>query len=874
MDVIHCITLKYPNKIIQCRHYNTPCKYHEAWDALLDQHIEAGCLQPVSSPFVSPTFLIPKKDPTTLPRWVNDYRTQNVNTIPDNHLLLHIDEILQDCVKGKIFGKFDMTNSVFQTRIHPDDIKYTAIDTPRGLHKWTIMPQGGRNAPVTHQHRMFIALWGLIGKICHAYLNDIIIWSQTVAEHAQNVTLVLDALWKASLFCSPKKMSLFCTEINFLGHHISSSGIKADTSKAKWIIDWPVPQSTNDVWSFLGLIWYLDQFLPHLTDHTCILAPLTTKSSEPEWPGWTNIHQESFNAIKCLVVSWDCLMTIDHNDLKDNKVFVTCNVSDWCTGAMLSVGPTPQNAWPVVFNSMQLQSAQLNYPVHEKELLAIVCTLKKWCIKLLGTPFTIYTDHQTLENFMMQWELSQCQARWQEFFGQYDFNIEYIPGEDNTITDALSQLPPENDSVPSYAWQTQHMPMAIGKDIKPISLILSVMPDASLLNNIKKGYLSDPWCIKLMKLTDSLPGLQYCDKLLYLNNCLIILHITHLCETIFQLAHDQLGHFGINKSYAVLGESFYWPNMRQDLEDSYISACMECARNKSCTTKPARPLHPFPVPDCWGESIAIVGPLPTEHGYDAIMTITNCLGTDIRLVPCQINMNACEITNLFFNHWYCKNSLPLNIISDHDKLFTSKFWKALHHLTGVKLKMSTAYHLQTDGASECTNKTVYQALRFFIDRHQTGWVNALPHVWFNIMSTINTSMGYTPFHLHLGWTPHLIPPLTTIHISSARNNFPTDIANVLEAIVSLKTDVANAHDTLLASKVTQAHAANTHCSSELCLQIGNLVYLSTAHQWWEYLTSNNKRVAKSMPQFDGLYTIVSANPESSTYTLDLPCLRA
>jgi hypothetical protein len=88
----------------------------------------------------------------------------------------------------------DMTNSFFQMQVHPDDIHLTAVRTPWGLYEWTAMPQGGCNAPATHQHRMTDALQELIGKICHVYLNDIIIWSQTMEEHKRNCAAVLEAL--------------------------------------------------------------------------------------------------------------------------------------------------------------------------------------------------------------------------------------------------------------------------------------------------------------------------------------------------------------------------------------------------------------------------------------------------------------------------------------------------------------------------------------------------------------------------------------------------------------------------------------------------------------------------------------------------------
>ena len=139
-----------------------------------------------------------------------------------------VDDILADCGCAKYWGKIDMTNSFFQTLVHPDDIKYTATLTPFGLWEWVVMPMGLRNSPATHQRRVTLALKEHIGKICHVYLDDIIIWSNSLEEHQENCAKVLRALRSAHLYCSPKKTTLFCTEIDFLGHHISARGLEAD----------------------------------------------------------------------------------------------------------------------------------------------------------------------------------------------------------------------------------------------------------------------------------------------------------------------------------------------------------------------------------------------------------------------------------------------------------------------------------------------------------------------------------------------------------------------------------------------------------------------------------------------------------------------
>jgi hypothetical protein len=255
------------------------------------------------------------------------------------------------------------------------------------------MPMGLRNSPAIHQRHVMAALRDHIGEICHIYLDDIVIWSNNVAEHTKHIDLIMTALRKARLYCNPAKCKFYLLELDFLGHHISERGIEANSSKIDRILHWPTPKSSTDVRAFLGLVRYVAAFLPRLADHTTVLTPLTTKDARKHFPDWTTAHNDAFNTIKSLLLSADCLTTIDHLNPHDNKIFVTCDASDWRTGATLSFGPSWETARPVAFDSMQLKGAEKNYPVHEKELLAIIRALKKWCSDLLGSHIYVYTDH-------------------------------------------------------------------------------------------------------------------------------------------------------------------------------------------------------------------------------------------------------------------------------------------------------------------------------------------------------------------------------------------------------------------------------------------------------------------------------------------------
>ena len=251
------------------------------------------------------------------------------------------------------------------------------------------------------------------------------------------------------------------------------------------------------------------------------------------------------------------------------------------------------------------------------------------------------------------------------------------------------------------------------------------------------------------------------------------------------------------------------------------------------------PLHPFPVPDACGQSIAMdfIGPLKDDSGYNYILSITDRLGADIHIVPTHIDITAEDLAVIFFNVWYSENGLPLDIILDWDKLFMSQFWKALNALCGVKLKMPMVYHPQTDGASEWTNKTINQALHFHVDCQQKGWVRALPWIQFAIMNTVNVSTGFSNFQLHLGRSPCVIPPLVPERLPLELRSAMTQAE---EVITKVNLDIGEAKDNLLAAKVDQVHYANTNHGPEVVYNVGNCIMLSTSHRCNKYRKMSNK----------------------------------
>ena len=200
---------------------------------------------------------------------------------------------------------------------------------------------------------MTAALCEYIGHFHHVYIDD-----NNLENHHEHIDLIMQALQCSHLYLNAKKCQFYVTELDFLGHNISACGIKPQSFKCNKIMGCPKPHSATDVWSCLGLVRYIAGFLPKLADHTVVLTPLTMKDSHKHFPAWMAEHDFTFESIKTLVCSVECLMVINHINPGDKKIYFTCDASDWRTGATLSFGSMWETMWPITFNSAQLSSAE------------------------------------------------------------------------------------------------------------------------------------------------------------------------------------------------------------------------------------------------------------------------------------------------------------------------------------------------------------------------------------------------------------------------------------------------------------------------------------------------------------------------------------
>ncbi|KAJ1577582.1 hypothetical protein NDA11_005498 [Ustilago hordei] len=343
--------LKGPKEMSELRRY-------------LDENLEKGFIRPSKSPARSPVLFVPKKDGGL--RLCVDYRGLNEITVKNRAPLPLIEEQLFLLRKARIYTKLDLRAAYNLIRIAKGDEWKTAFGTQLGLYEYLVMPFGLANAPAHFQSFINDIFRDIIGVYVVVYLDDFLIFSDTEEVHVKHVTEVLTRLRSNRLFAKLSKCEFHTKTVEFLGYIIKPTGIEMDPEKVRTVKEWPMPESIHDIQRFLGFANFYRRFIAHFAR---IAKPLTALVKPIERFKKLELPEEAQQAFHKLIQAFTSAGVLQHFDYHLPTRLET-DASDFAIAGVLK--QEHEGRWhPVAFYSRKMSSAEKNYEIHDKELLAV-----------------------------------------------------------------------------------------------------------------------------------------------------------------------------------------------------------------------------------------------------------------------------------------------------------------------------------------------------------------------------------------------------------------------------------------------------------------------------------------------------------------------
>ena len=713
------------------------------------------------------------------------------------------------------------------------------------------MPFGLKNAPALFQHFINDIFEDIIGDYVYCYIDDIIVFSPSLEIHYKHLEEVLLRLRKANLYAKAEKCEFCVPFLDFLGHRISADGIFMDPTKVSSILEWPTPSNVKEVQSFLGLANYYRRFIPDFSKIAHPLNSLLKKDSKFIW------NKEVDNAFKNIKSKFSSAPILAYPD-RSIPFIVETDSSNFAIGAILSQKSIKDNkVHPIAFYSRSLTAAEKNYPIYDKELLAIISALENWRHLLKGTitPFTIFSDHRNLLYQKKPEKMTQRLVRWSLFLSEFNFKIVYRSGTSNGKPDALSRRP-------DYAFLAQNEKEIPFSVLRPENFTAFPSYVTSFYDKILNEYKLDSFYHKICNYLDNkklpIPH-DNIDKFSLKNSFLLYqnkLYIPPNCRsTALKICHDSpsAGHFGIRKTINLLNRDFWWNSLSSDAKD-YIRSCDICCRSKSSRHKPYGYLQPLEIPSRPWSSISMdfITDLPKSNGNTCILVGVDRFSKMAHFTAFPNVPSATDTANAFMINIFRLHGLPNEIISDRGTQFTSKFWIAICNVFKINMKFSSPFHHQTNGLTERVNSVVEQYLRCFTNYKGSDWNDYLYFAEFSYNNAIQESSKYSPFFANYGFNPRHSPEIP--------NNI--DVPRAEELVKNMNDLYKELKNNLEQASKKQETFANKYRSKPPEFKINDKVWINSSL----ILRNKNKKLK---PRKLGPYKIIE-KISPVTYKLSLP----
>ena len=629
----------------------------------IDRMLEAGIITPVESSWTSPVVIVTKKDGN--PRFCIDYRRLNAVMKRDRWPMPRVDEIFDEISGSKIFTTIDLFQGYWQIKMEESCKKKTTFICRYGTYQFEVMPMGLMNSAATFQRMMDKILANVDNVRC--YIDDVVIHSKTKEEHVTHLKTVFDLLRKNGLRLRLKKCFFMQPRVELLGHYVDADGVHVDHAKVGKIRNAIAPRDRKSLRSFLGLASYYRRFIKGFAK---IAQPLSEKTSENAQYEWTDRMQAAFERLKDALTTAPVLVYPDYS----KQFIVSTDASSIAVGAVLSQKDDNGREHPIHYASRSLNSAEKNYSAFERETLGVVFALKKFRHYLIAQKFTLFTDHEALKYALNMKDPHGRIARWMSLFAEFDFDIQYKPGEKNGNADYLSR-PLEEPSL---------LVIATGMDDE-LSGVMEYLTTGNVSGNspsyrravkIKaKNFLVHKH--ELFRRT--IKGLRYVPK-------------KESRMGIMRGLHDEVGHWDFGTTYRMISDRFWWPSMRKEVAH-FVRSCDIC--QKTNAPEQGRPYGKMPVSGLFHTwSIDFAGPLPvTSTGSKYILiAVEHLSGWPVAQSLSSDLFNSIGVLQFVEKEIVATFGYPTTIISDNDTKFQSAPVKDYAKKGNVDWKYVSAYN--------------------------------------------------------------------------------------------------------------------------------------------------------------------------------------
>lgn len=779
--------------------YRYPYIHKQEVKTQIKKMLEQGVIRPSYSPWSSPIWIVPKKkDASGKVKWrlVIDYRKLNEKTVSDKYPLPNITDVLDKLGRSVYFTTLDLASGFHQIEMNPSDIEKTAFTVEGGHYEYVRMPFGLKNAPSTFQRVMDNVLKDLQGKICLVYLDDIIVFSTSLQEHSENLEKVFKKLREANFKIQLDKAEFLHKEVAFLGHLVTSQGVKPNPDKIKAIQDFPIPRTQKEIKSFLGLLGYYRKFI---RDFAKLTKPLTECLKKGKTIELNDRYISAFELSKDLLINDPILQYPDFS-----KPFIlTTDASNFALGAILSQGTIGSDK-PICYASRTLTDTETNYSTIEKELLAIVWATKYFRPYLFGHKFKIVTDHKPLQWLMSLKDPNSKLVRWRLKLEEFDYEIVYKKGKLNSNADALSRIKTPssetkvelnandinahnpNSNCSTIHSATENLDDHIYISERPlnefnIQLILKTSErdrpvtlqmlfknkqrrtvykqhfSEDSITNIFKQYLPPNKCCGIYTDDETFRIIQSVYSKYFSNSKIFrLIRCTEILSDVTENdAQDQIitdyhnnnNHRGINETLLHLKRQYYFPYMKTKIT-KIINNCESCQVMKYDRNPPKIKYENTETP---------VKPLDIIHidvysiNNRKILTIIDKFSKFAAAYTLSIQNSLNVIKSL--KHFMSLHGIPKKLISDQGSEFTALIFKDFCKQYNIDLHITSFQQSSSNSPVERMHSTFTEIYRIIYNKHkERDHDDILNETVITYNNAIHSATKITPYELFYGRT--------------------------------------------------------------------------------------------------------------------------